>query len=52
MLLIISYSYFLIDFIFRILVHKYPQKFFVTFDSQVEILTTVPILIIYIFKGS
>ena len=33
MLLITSYSYFLFDYIFRIMVHKYPIKFFATYDS-------------------
>jgi len=50
-LLLITHSYFLGDYIFRAIVTKYYFKFLLTFDSVVEIFTTVPLLLLYLING-
>jgi len=43
--LVIAHSYFLLEFMLRVSIQKYKDKFLLTLDSFIEIFTTVPFLI-------
>jgi hypothetical protein len=50
--LLFVHVYFLIEFLLKLYSQKYRQKFLQTFDSFIEILTTIPFIIFFISMGT
>ena len=51
-ILLVSHSFFVIEFILRTIVQKYQLKFIMTFESFFEIFTTIPFFICWISFGT